>query len=101
MIKMSRAGARSVTGPCSARVRQTSGRVSTRAPLVARPVPVHEGRFDLGILRSAGLRAVLIGIAPLGLSGAGGGASPDVTEPPPYTQFLVIPLRVHVLQSAD
>jgi hypothetical protein len=55
----------------------------------------------LGILRSSVLRAVLIGIAPSGLLGAGEAPSPDVTEPPPYAQFLVVPLRVHVLQSAD
>jgi hypothetical protein len=27
--------------------------------------------------------------------------SPDVTDPPPYDEFLVIPLRVHILESKD
>ena len=26
---------------------------------------------------------------------------PDVTEPPPYDEFLVIPLRVHILRSSE
>jgi hypothetical protein len=26
---------------------------------------------------------------------------PDVTEPPPYDQFLVIPLRIHILSATD
>src|SRR5262245_46861393 len=27
--------------------------------------------------------------------------SPDVTEPPPYEEFVVIPLRVHILSASD
>lgn len=27
--------------------------------------------------------------------------SPDVTEPPPYAQFIVIPLRIHILTSTN
>ena len=40
-------------------------------------------------------------IVPAGRSAAGDEPSPDVTEPPPYEQFVVIPLRVHVLRAAD
>ncbi|HEV3165222.1 MAG TPA: Matrixin [Isosphaeraceae bacterium] len=35
------------------------------------------------------------------VAGAGDALVPDVTEPPRYGEFLVIPLRVHLLKSRD
>lgn len=41
----------------------------------------------------------LVGL--IGLAARAEEPPPDLTEPPPYDEFLVIPLRVHILQAED
>src|SRR5207245_458025 len=50
---------------------------------------------------SMGLSCALSILLALGPFGGIDEPSPDVTEPPAYDDFVIIPLRVHVLRSAE
>jgi hypothetical protein len=51
--------------------------------------------------RRAGAVRIAVGLAALVIVGVARGDGAKPLEPPPYGEFLVIPLRVHVLQAAD
>jgi hypothetical protein len=51
--------------------------------------------------RRAGALRFAVGLAAMAIVGAARADGPKPLEPPPYGEFLVIPLRVHVLQAAD
>jgi hypothetical protein len=46
-----------------------------------------------------GFGALILVLA--GLPAAGDEVSTDATEPPPYEEFLVLPLRIHILSATD